>query len=474
MTQQTHTRRSGLRLGGRAGVLALVFTLLVSRSVGAEQFEVTRAARLYSGPSTVDTRIRTLQPPEIVSRVSAGETNNYINVRTTRGELGWVYARFLAAVAAPSQPSPTAPGGATPTTGAFGGLPPLRNDQMRSHMINVGQGDSILLEFPCGVALVDTGGESSPDYDSVAPLKAYLDAFFASRPELNSTIELLVLSHPHIDHTRGAAMVSSTYNLANLVDNGQHRTDQGGNPQIDLENWFGEHSDTLKYQAVAAHDVHGSGLTSSIIDPIGSCSGSSIDPGIRALWGQMDPGETGAANPNNNSVVLRVDFGQFSIVLTGDLQEEGIGALLQKYGPSAPVLNADVYKVGHHGSHNATTAELVHALSPQIALISMGPYDRTHGQFIARNFAHPHHDSMALIEPGVSCSRTGEKEEIGRKGAYNQGGAWHPSTWEEQTITAGIFATGWDGNIVVTADKDGAVQVWTERQGFDAGLHCQH
>jgi len=457
-----------MHLGRRARILVLVFTLLGSSSVRAEQFEVIRAARLYSGPSTVDSRIRTLHPPEVVSREFAGETNNYVQVRTTQGEVGWVYGSFLAAVATPSQPGSAGPGGVTPTTGAFSDLPPLRNDQMRIHLINIGQGDSILLEFPCGVALVDTGGESSTDYDSVGPLKAYLDAFFASRPDLNSTIELLVLSHPHIDHTRGAQMVSENYYLANLVDNGQHRDDEGGRPQIDMESWFQQNSDTLRYQAISASAVPANGLTSATIDPIGTCPASSIDPKIRVLWGQLDAGESGASNPNNNSVVLRVDFGQFSTLLTGDLQEEGIVGLLQKHSSSGALRDVDVYKVGHHGSKNATTAALVNALSAKIALVSMGPYERARGLYIARRFAHPHHDAMALLEPGVSCKRAPVEEKIGVKGAYRE----KPAEWEDQTVTAGIFATGWDGNVILTSDDHGQMQIWTERRKFESGLQC--
>jgi len=59
---------------------------------------------------------------------------------------------------------------------------------MRAHFINVGQADSTLLEFPCGAILVDTGAELNDDFDGVAALQAYLEAFFANRTDLKGRL----------------------------------------------------------------------------------------------------------------------------------------------------------------------------------------------------------------------------------------------------------------------------------------------
>ncbi len=61
--------------------------------------------------------------------------------------------------------------------------------------------------MPCAAVLIDTGGELNPSFDGVAALRDYLDAFFARPGDLGGTLDLLVITHPHIDHTRGVPMV---------------------------------------------------------------------------------------------------------------------------------------------------------------------------------------------------------------------------------------------------------------------------
>lgn len=104
--------------------------------------------------------------------------------------------------------------------------------QLRAHFIDVGQGAATLLEFPCAAILVDTGGEKTraasgqPAFDSTPELMSYLESFFAQRPDLKNTLHTLVLTHPHIDHTRGVKSVLGHYRVLNAVTNG--RTDGSG------------------------------------------------------------------------------------------------------------------------------------------------------------------------------------------------------------------------------------------------------
>jgi beta-lactamase superfamily II metal-dependent hydrolase len=91
---------------------------------------------------------------------------------------------------------------------------------MRAHFIDVGQGDATLLEFPCGAILVDTGTEVNEDFDGVAALQAYLEAFFANRTDLHGRLTGLILTHAHIDHVNGVDMVLERFKPANVVTNG--------------------------------------------------------------------------------------------------------------------------------------------------------------------------------------------------------------------------------------------------------------
>src|SRR5689334_18424932 len=81
----------------------------------------------------------------------------------------------------------------------------------RVHLVDVGQGAATLFELPCGAVLVDTGGERNDGFDSEKALGEYLERFFARRGDLQRRIDLLVLTHPHVDHTRNAPMVAERF-----------------------------------------------------------------------------------------------------------------------------------------------------------------------------------------------------------------------------------------------------------------------
>src|ERR1700722_18926821 len=76
-------------------------------------------------------------------------------------------------------------------------LAPAWAQSMRLHFIDVGQGASTLIEFPCAAVLVDTGGESNDEFDSTKALTTYLDSFFAQHPAFHNTFASLILTHPH-------------------------------------------------------------------------------------------------------------------------------------------------------------------------------------------------------------------------------------------------------------------------------------
>jgi len=115
-----------------------------------------------------------------------------------------------------------------PTTS---GQPPGAGPTMRVHFMDVGQGAATLVEFPCANVLIDTGGESNGDFDSTVALMDYLDTFFSGRPD--KTLASLILTHPHIDHTRGVSAVLEKYKVRNAVTNGQE-TGSGKFGQIAL------------------------------------------------------------------------------------------------------------------------------------------------------------------------------------------------------------------------------------------------
>lgn len=322
---------------------------------------------------------------------------------------------------------------------------------MRAHFLDVGQGSATILEFPCAAALVDTGGETNSEFDSSDQLMDQLEDFFASRQDLKETFHLMVLTHPHIDHTRGVKAVLQKYRILNALTNGQEvSSGKAGQKALHKKIADSEQNnnpaDNIGYEPIRVRDIPlGQGLTNNIIDPV-NCG--NVDPKITALWGTATKtaGWTKEAfnNQNNHSVVLRVDFGRGSLLLTGDLEENGIAGLLARY-KNTKLLDADIYLVGHHGAANATTDALLRAVTPEIAVVSMGARERQ-TNWTAWQYGHPRKVIVDLLTKHVSRTRPATKVYV----------ATGQRAFTQVSINRAIYATGWDGAIVIEGDVNGS------------------
>ncbi len=348
---------------------------------------------------------------------------------------------------------------------------------MRLHVIDVGQGDAVLVELPCGAMLIDAGGEQSDDsaavgsFDSDVALEGYVRAFFARRADLHGTFDLVVLSHPHIDHTRGvtrllAMAAAGEIVIRNVVTNGAEGSGSGVREQRALHDYADQHPGIGRWY-VLERKTEATGLTNDVIDPFpapaaGTCG--DVDPTITALWGRVDNDSTlqtqwsdaDLDNDNNHSVALRLDFGAASALFTGDLEEAAIAGLVARYGASG-LLDVDVYKAGHHGSHNGTTAALVNAMSPALAVISAGPVSRE-GDWTAWSYGHPRwravrdllgdndSDGVSLYRPFAIDAQVATDYENGQ------------GVFETKQIARAVYSTGWEGRaVVVTLHADGTL-----------------
>lgn len=343
----------------------------------------------------------------------------------------------------------------------FATCAPAAAQTMRAHFIDVGQGAATLVEFPCAALLIDTGGESNREFESNGPLLEYLETFFNSRPDLGRTLHSLILTHPHIDHTRGVKSVLSKYRVLNAVTNSME-TGSGRLGQIALHNKVaaGEEtddpSDDIGYAAIWQKDIPPQGLTNGVIDPV-DCG--SVDPKITALWGRVGTElnwiKTDLENANNSSVVVRIDFGRASMLIAGDIENAAIAALISRYSGTR-MLDVDVIQVSHHGAANGTTAPLLRATTPDFAVIQMGPQDRELAN-TAWAYGHPRKVTIDLLQSFVSKTRSGA----------NASAATAVKRFVPVTLTRAIYGTGWDGAVVLEADVHG---VW---KPFDASATPQ-
>lgn len=317
---------------------------------------------------------------------------------------------------------------------------------MRAHFLDVGQGSAAILESECAAVLIDTGGELNNEFDSTQALIDQIEDFFFGRPHLDRTFQLFVLTHPHIDHTRGVNAVLEKYKVLNAVTNGQEASSgKPGQKALHRKVALSEQSGgtAIGFEPIRVADLPSTGLSNEIVNPI-TCG--STNPKITALWGTSDTSDwstTDAKNQNNHSVVLRVDFGNSSMLLTGDLEQRGIAGLLAKYKDTG-LLDVDVYLVGHHGAANATTDALLRAVTPKIAVISMGVPDRM-TSWTAWAYGHPRKVIVQQLLGKVSEARPARKVSV----------ATGVRTFEQMSVSKAIFATGWDGTIVLEADSSG-------------------
>jgi beta-lactamase superfamily II metal-dependent hydrolase len=89
---------------------------------------------------------------------------------------------------------------------------------MYVYYISVGQADATLLEFPCGAILIDAGAQDDNYSDT---LVNYLKNFFDKRPDLNNTLEAIIIIHNHIDYIRVLKDVVKNFTVKRYIDNGQ-------------------------------------------------------------------------------------------------------------------------------------------------------------------------------------------------------------------------------------------------------------
>ena len=323
---------------------------------------------------------------------------------------------------------------------------------MTAHFIDVGQGDATLLEFSCGAVLIDAGAADDSARDDLID---YLTAFFQRRTDLNDTLESVIVTHPHIDHTRALRRVVETFTVERYLDGGQTTGSGRFGP-----NWLrgevanGNRNVTIREILDSAITAGGntSGLSDGDIDPV-ACSG--IDPAIRMLSGRLttNPGWTNHEfnDQNNHSLVTRVTFGQASFLFNGDLEEVAIKTMLDYYQSNPSILDVDVYQVGHHGSHNGTTSDLVGAMRPQIAVISMGAWDdgrNSSSPFNTYAYGHPRLITVDTIRLGIDRNR--DQRAFVRLGDS-------PRRFREHELRAAVYGTGWDGTVTVEAAGNGTL-----------------
>jgi competence protein ComEC len=244
--------------------------------------------------------------------------------------------------------------------------------QLRVTALDVGQGDSVLVDFPDGQAmLVDGGGFVGSPVD---PGRSVI--LPTLRMRRRKGLAVAALSHPHPDHFLGLASALPSLQVGEFWDTGQGEA-EGAGPV---------------YGAMMA-GLKGRGVP--VRYPADLCQSPRDFGGAQVELLAPCPSITPFANANDNSLVLRLRYGNRTALLVGDAEEAEEHELRARYGAG---LRADLLKIGHHGSRTSTRPDFLAAVSPALAVISCGVRNR---------FGHPHPDTLRTLEAArVPAART--------------------------------------------------------------------
>jgi len=255
--------------------------------------------------------------------------------------------------------------------------PPASGGELQVHVLDVGQGDAILIISPGGkIALVDTG--------DVGKGKVVLAALQANNIQ---QIDYLITTHSHPDHIGGAPEIfNGGVKVMMVIDSGIPPPDM---PQAEAaasrrrappKKQQQSGSTALLPSTKAYQDflnaVQQSGAQYVKAEPdqhydLGGGARLSVLAPVQPAFTRDQLLRSGGNEPNANSVVMRLDYGDFSMLLTGDAESITEDRLLSRDID----LSAKILKVAHHGSKYATSEDFLKRVKPEIAIISDGEFN---------------------------------------------------------------------------------------------------
>lgn len=240
---------------------------------------------------------------------------------------------------------------------------------------DVGQGDAIYIRTPNGQDILIDGG----------PNDRVLSCLGQHMPFYDRTIEIIALSHPQADHLNGLISVIERYNVNYFVSNGIGSQTEGYNKLVGLIN-----NKKIKIK----NEKAGGKILVDSLDLI------TVWPTEELITSQDVLGvATTGLSVNESSLILRLNYGQFDALFTGDVSKEVLSRLYYDFGEPIEVL-----KVPHHGSKTALPEGFLEEIKPQLAVISVGK----------NSYGHPAKETIRKIKEisGIRVLRTDQDGEI--------------------------------------------------------------
>ena len=235
--------------------------------------------------------------------------------------------------------------------------------QLTISMLDIGQGDAVLIQTGAKNILIDTGDDKY--YEDGKKGKENTQLLTELQKLKIDHIDTLVMTHAHADHIGKADKVIAQYGVKELVYNGIPSTSK-----YFINALKAAKANGTQQVKVKAGDVldFGNGVSFEIVSP----SQSLIDEDTAAIKAKKK------VDVNNESVVGRLTFGNFAMLFTGDAEGPVEKTMAASYGKK---LKCQVLKAGHHGSKTPSTAEFLKLVQPESVVMSLG---------VNNQYGHPH------------------------------------------------------------------------------------
>jgi len=253
----------------------------------------------------------------------------------------------------------------TATDGVVSATTVLTGHKLKVSYIDVGQGDSILIQTPGGKnVLIDAGNNTN-----ATTIVTYLKAQNISR------LDYAIATHSHEDHIGSMDTVINTFDIGAVVM-----------PK--------ESSNTQTFRDFLT------AIANKGLKPIEAKAGVKLELGSELYAELLAPNSSGYHDINDYSAVLRLVYGKNSFLFTGDAEAQSELEMLHL----GSQLKADVLKVGHHGSRTSSTAAFLKLVAPKYAIISVGK---------GNSYGHPTGEALGRLSGvGATIYRTDESGTI--------------------------------------------------------------
>lgn len=291
--------------------------------------------------------------------------------------------------------------------------------------IDVGQADAILVTCPDGNhrLLIDAGDTRYPG--SSEHLRAFLTNAFGGKPR---RLDVAVASHEHADHIGSMEWVLKNFQVSTYVDNGDTAD------TTLFANLLTERRKQVK--AGKLNYIKGNQNSFSEVD---FCPAVKME--IFLPWAT----KPALSDQNDRSVAVRLEYKERSFLFVGDIEGEAEKVMLNQFSEAQRArLRADVLKVGHHASDTSSLDGFIAAVSPQIAVVSVGKKDTGTNA----RYKHPRLSTLRHYDDWFKSHPPPLKAAAAQLSAYDA----DTSAWKQQTRPQGMWLTVKDGHVTVTSD----------------------